>query len=838
MRLAAQLIWANPQWLWPAVIAGLVLAALIAFSDGRQPGAMRWKVLLISLKWAAVALLLVSLLRPMRQASRPQPQANLAAIVLDNSQSMQLQSASDGQSLGQTFQAFSDDQSSWRTRLAQTFDVRMFGLDGNLSATDSITDLPLDGTASKLDAGLTELQRRLAGRPVAGVLLMSDGHETGGETENPAARAFIRAMTESPNSPPPFPIYPVVPNEYETPPDIRLIGETVTQTDFEAAPVTIRARVVSTRPEPHEVLVRLIDPAGETVDQTVLRCSPEEPREASFRFRPQKSGVHFYRLVAVAGEDESLVDPLFDSLDGKPLPPSEGEVTMANNVRSVMVHRRGGPYRVLYVAGRPNWEFKFLRRSLQSDPEVELVGLIRIAKKEPKFSFRDSKVRGTNPLFAGLDEEDAELRESIDEPVILRLGVREGDELQGGFPDTAEELFAFHAVVLDDLEPEFFTQDQMLLLRRFVADRGGGLLMLGGQESFDPKTFSGTPLADLSPVYPVRRTKPPTKGDNRAKLQLTREGILQPWLRLRETEAAERERLLTLPSPATVNPVGPVKPGASELIELVNAEGQAMLALATQPYGKGRTAAMMIGDWWRTHLRSESANGDQSTDDPKQTWRQIVRWITGQVPRRVEVDVQPDSTDGHLARLRVQVRDEVFRPLENARVELEFEPERASYSAENAQVSADPPISDPAEEQPSRTEPLQIIARPSSEALGVYETDFVVDRPGGVQVTARVTTADGNPLDASQTGWVADPRARELQRLGIDRVKLEQIAADSGGRVIRVDEIDDWVDGLAERPALVAETWVYPLWHQPWVMLTAIVCLCAAWGLRRWKGWA
>ena len=35
----------------------------------------------------------------------------------------------------------------------------------------------------------------------------------------------------------------------------------------------------------------------------------------------------------------------------------------------------GGPFRILYVSGRPNWEFKFLRRALQEEDELDLVGL-------------------------------------------------------------------------------------------------------------------------------------------------------------------------------------------------------------------------------------------------------------------------------------------------------------------------------------------------------------------------------------------------------------------------------------------------------------------------------
>ena len=165
------------------------------------------------------------------------------------------------------------------------------------------------------------------------------------------------------------------------------------------------------------------------------------------------------------------------------------------------------------MAGRPNWEFKFLRRALQEDAEVQLVGLIRIANKEPKFSFRDKGVNTTNPLFAGLGENDEDAAQKYDEPVIIRLGVKESEELSDGFPETAEELFAYHGVILDDIESDFFTQDQMLLLRRFVGSRGGGLLMLGGTESFAKKKFGDSPLGELSPVYAPRDRPPKTHRD-------------------------------------------------------------------------------------------------------------------------------------------------------------------------------------------------------------------------------------------------------------------------------------------------------------------------------------
>src|SRR5690606_35598115 len=142
--------------------------------------------------------------------------------------------------------------------------------------------------------------------------------------------------------------------------------------------------------------------------------------------------------------------------------------------------RGGGPYRVLYVGGAPRWEFKFLRRALAADDEVDLAGLVRIAKKEPKFTFRDNDQR-TNPLFRGFDSAPTDEAEQYDETVLLRLGTKDRDELRVGFPKDASDLYPYHAVILDDVEAEVFTKDQLSLLQRFLSQRGGGLLMLGGK---------------------------------------------------------------------------------------------------------------------------------------------------------------------------------------------------------------------------------------------------------------------------------------------------------------------------------------------------------------------
>ena len=62
-------------------------------------------------------------------------------------------------------------------------------------------------------------------------------------------------------------------------------------------------------------------------------------------------------------------------------------------------------------------------------------------------------------------------------------------------------------MVIDDLESEFFAPEQAQLLQKFVGERGGGLLMLGGMESFQEGNFARTPVGDLLPVYLDRATE-------------------------------------------------------------------------------------------------------------------------------------------------------------------------------------------------------------------------------------------------------------------------------------------------------------------------------------------
>src|SRR5438105_12784871 len=204
----------------------------------------------------------------------------------------------------------------------------------------------------------------------------------------------------------------------------------------------------------------------------------------------------------------------------------------------------------------------------------------------------------------------------------------------------------------------------MTLLQKFVSERGGGFLMLGGAESLHEGKYERTPVGDMLPVYLDRPAD--SKPSTNLHLSLTREGWLQPWARLRSNEAEEKSRLEAMPAFQVLNRVRDIKPGASVIAAARDESGHDFPALAVQRFGNGRVGALMIGDVWRWGLHDETSHRDMD-----KAWRQLMRWLVADVPRRVDVQVEAKRDDPNQSvRLQVRVRDKKYQPLDDASVVL------------------------------------------------------------------------------------------------------------------------------------------------------------------------
>jgi len=784
MSLATVLI-SGREWVIPA--AGFVLLAggLLWWSYRRAPVTGPVGSICFGLKLLGVLALAACLIEPLWTGQRARPGANFFAIMADNSQSMHIKDRAEKLTRGEKVrEALGAAKSGWQMQMENDFQVRRYIFDSSLQASTDWNDLNFSGRGSGLAPALRQIAERFKSQPLAGVLVFTDGTDTDG------LEAF--ASQQLP------PIYPVIVARDETIQDIAIQNVTVSQSAFEDAPVSIQADVSAMGYSGQNLTAQVLEHGKPVTEPQTLRA-PRDNQLLPFRFqlKPAQSGVVFYQFLVAAQSAWHELE------SGR----TTSEATLVNNSRFVQVDRGRGPYRILYVSGRPNWEYKFLNRALAEDDQVQLIGLIRIARREPKFEFRGRSGEASNPLFRGFDRKNEET-ERYDQPVLVRLNTRDESELRGGFPKTPEELFAYDAVVLDDIEAEFFTADQLALLQKFVSERGGGLLMLGGQESFHNGKYHRTAVGDMLPVYldVTGEADPPRD----LKFSLTREGWLQAWARIRSTETDERTRLDEMPSFQVLNRTRGIKPGASVIAALSDGRGNDFPAIVVQRYGSGRTGALTIGDFWRWGLTQENLQRDLGKG-----WRQMIRWLVADTPKRIEFATQKaTSENGQVFNLRVRVRDEKFQPMDNANV-----------------IVSVSEISKPAP-------PIRLTAEPSSQEPGVYQASFVSRHPGGYRANAIVTNATGGWVGAAEAGWVSDLAEEEFRSLKPNRASLESLAGKTGGEVITLDKLQNLVDGLPRKKAPVTENWTAPLWHKPAVFLFALGCFVIEWGLRRWKGLA
>lgn len=794
-------------WLWPAsIVAALtILTVWQAYRRTALTSRLRWAAM--GLKAVGFLTLAICLVEPLWSAVRARPGSNIFVVLADNSQSLQIRDIAEGATRGEQMrQVLAMEQAgeplSWQTRLAQDFDVRRAVIDSQLRDVDDFTGLTFEGSGSSLGAALRTIRQRYRGLPLGGVLLLTDGNATDGNaTDGPITDLELKDLP---------PVYPVVIGQNRQPRDISIQNVAVSQTAFEDAPVTVQASLATHGFDRQPLVVRLLDESNEVVEQqTVQTDEPGKAVSVRFQHRPQKQGLSFYRLQVSDGEDvddaeSDAAAPDDAAFAGPGSDETSTEATIANNSQRLLVDRGDGPLRVLYVSGRPNWEFKFLRRALEEDDQIDLMGLIRVAKREPKFDWRGRDDETTNPLFRGFDKKDVELTERYDQPVLVRLNARDQNELRDGFPKSEDDLYGFSAVILDDLEAEFFTHDQMMLLQRFVAERGGGLLMLGGQESYVKGGYRKTPIGDMLPVYLDRM--PGSVPEARYQLTLTRNGWLNPWVRLRSNEVDERQRLSEMSSFRTVNALSGVKPGATIMATVRTATGSEQPALIVQRYGEGRSAALAIGDFWRWQLRAKA-----DEDDLAKAWRQTVRWLVADVPPQTDVQIQPLTDASNTSvRIAVHVRDKSFKPIENANVAVT--------------------ITTPEGEE------IALVAEPGLEATGTFDTVYLPRTAGGYRAKVTVTDENGDVIDNRTAGWISDPSIDEFKNTIPNRALMRLVAEATGGEVLHPDDLAKFVARLSTRDMPITERWTFPLWCQPWVFALAVGCLVGEWGLRRWKG--
>ena len=208
--------------------------------------------------------------------------------------------------------------------------------------TENIEKLPLAldkpvADQTRIGNALDYVMQDTAGQPLAGIVLLSDGGQNMGDDPNLAAQraadgqgADLHHWLRRPDAPRDVAITSL------------LADEVVRKGDEVVVSVSIRQRGFTGRTVP--LTLRMGDRVLKKENVTLAKEG--EKQELNLSFTPDKPGA------------QTLVVEI---------PGLEGEISLSNNRKSWPIRVIDKKLKILYVEGKPRWEFRFLKNAILRD---------------------------------------------------------------------------------------------------------------------------------------------------------------------------------------------------------------------------------------------------------------------------------------------------------------------------------------------------------------------------------------------------------------------------------------------------------------------------------------
>lgn len=432
-----------PTSLWPwlapllALASGWALWLAIRSSAGL---ARPWRVTIALLRLAAVAMLVLVVLNPGRWHQPVSPSTRSFLVLLDRSSSMTVPDEN-GEARWSAGVKLADEAvkaagKAGYVPVGHTFAQALDSGNAELPWSNASADGAGSALPAALDAALAAESAR--GRNPAGLVVLSDGRQTGVVPELDAAVARARAFA--------IPIHTIT------------LGGSWQAKDLRVS--SARRQVLAYPGRPVKVPV-------------VVEARGLGPIEAEVILRSEDGTEAARSMVRLPGDGKSVVTLTFDapavggtySVDS---PARPGEEVAGNNRDTVRLRVLSGKTRVFIAEGAPYWDSKFLAQLLRQVPFMEVDSVHRLS--DERFFFLSSD---------GTAEDTAGAADS--RPV---------------FPSTAEALSRYDLVVFGKACEHFLTPERMALLTSFIRDQGGAVLFARGK----PYSVELPGISALEPV--------------------------------------------------------------------------------------------------------------------------------------------------------------------------------------------------------------------------------------------------------------------------------------------------------------------------------------------------
>ena len=739
---------------WLWGLGALVVGISLLGLFPRSPARWRVRVSLFGLRLAGFALLLLLALQTVVRLDLRVAVRPRVAVLVDNSHSMRIRDVNGQPRLAAARGAVAGE---WGRELTARARASYHSFAGALRG---IPREALEGQSLAFDASRTDFGAALAslGTSLAeldAALLFSDGNDLGGSRPD-ALGAQLRRRG--------LPVYSVGVGSAIRPREIRIRQVTADEFVYLNDEITLSALVAG---EGHAGQVKdvLLYEDGRLVQKTEVTLG-ERPVEAVFRYAPKQAGERVYQ-VRVASEDEGLGTEA--------------------NLREIRVRVVDQKIRVLYVEGTPRFEFKLLRQALAEDPVIQYTSLLRIT--------------------SGYYMQGA--------PYLKHPA--------SGFPRSEDGLLHYDVVILGSLSRAALAVEgeqgdsRLENLAQFVLARGGGLILLGGPESFGPGGFAGSPI---EPLLPVRISVADKQHDERFALQVTPVGLLHPILRVAASSKAIATAWESVPPLDGCNELGAVRPTAS-LLATTPGEKQRPV-MAVQQAGAGKVLAIAADSTWRWQM-------SRVTDENyyRRFWANAIRYVAPDpFERHGALSISANRSRhfvGDQAWVSTRVVDGAYRPIPDAQVRFTV------TGPDGACTICDP-----------KTTPT---------VPGRYDCRFPLPHEGAYRVTVERLDANPSGAEGSKDGRegkeprppatytvVAERPADEMEGTCVDESYLRALSEASGGAYVPLAELEQLAAAMRLEPKGAERHLDLDLRNSLPFALLAVALLCLEWGIRKRQG--
>jgi uncharacterized membrane protein len=361
------------SYLASAAVALAAALTMLAYRKGHgRPGQ---RLGLAAIRLAILAIILVCLFRPLLVVRAAVPQQNFLGVLLDDSRSMQIADV-DGQPRASFVKSeFGASDRGLLKALSERFTVRTYRFSSAATRTTQESDLTFGGTQSRLGAALSGVRQELAGLPVAGLVMVSDGADT---ADAALGDAILGLKAEG------LPVFTIGVGRETLSKDIQ-VGRVMTpKTALKGTTLMVDVVVSQSGFDGQKVTLDVEDEGTLVSTQQVSLPDAGTPASIPVRFTVNEAGPRVLRFR---------------------VSPQQGELVTENNAREALIDVRDRKEKILYFEGEPRYEYKFIRRAIPEGDNIIVTSLIRTADNK----YMRQGVDGPDELVAAFPKTREEL---------------------------------------------------------------------------------------------------------------------------------------------------------------------------------------------------------------------------------------------------------------------------------------------------------------------------------------------------------------------------------------------------------------------------------------------